>query len=96
MVETASRLRAIEKLETKPGLEDNAEFIERYTESLGNKAYVFRTASNKVVLSKALLELLEIDPEEFAIESIKYRAPIYEYPYPHPDPPLLTSTTRSW
>lgn len=33
---------------------------------------------NKLYLSKFLLETLEYDPENFAIEAVKYRTSLYE------------------
>ncbi len=41
--------------------------------------FVCRSTANKLVISKSLLNLLEYNPEDMAIEIIKYKAPLFEY-----------------
>lgn len=40
--------------------------------------FVCRSTANKLVISKSLLNLLEYNPEDMAIEIIKYKAPLFE------------------
>lgn len=44
-----------------------------------DKIYICKIAPNKMVLSRALLELLGEDLEAYAIELTKYKTPLREY-----------------
>jgi hypothetical protein len=73
--------------------EAGGEFLERYMQALGSRMFVCRFNNNKMLISKSLLEALEYDVEEFALETLRFRTPIYEYPPPHAGPPLPSATT---
>lgn len=63
IVEVNSRLHAIDKIKTTSDREDSRDFLERYTQALGNKMFVCRVSSNIMLLSKSLLSELEFEPE---------------------------------
>jgi hypothetical protein len=53
--------------------EEKPESIKKWLDILGDGMYVSGFGPNKVAFSKALLIQLGYDPEEFAVETIKYR-----------------------
>lgn len=58
-------------------VDDNQEFFDKFVDGLGNRMFVCRSTANRLVISKSLLTLLEYDPEEMAIEIVKYKAPLF-------------------
>jgi hypothetical protein len=67
IIQVTARLQAIEKIKTTPEREENSDFVEKYTHSLGNRMFVCRVSSSKMLISKSLLQQLEFNPEEFAL-----------------------------
>lgn len=45
---------------------------------MAGEIYMCKVAPNKLVISRPLLELLGEDPETYAIELCKYKAPLRE------------------
>lgn len=56
------RLQALEKIKTSAEREESSDFLERYTQSLGNRMFVCRVTNSKMLISKSLLEELEFSP----------------------------------
>jgi hypothetical protein len=76
MEETIARFNELKKHAGKEMKLENNDKFDKYIESLGNKMFVVRTSS-KFILSKSFIELLEYNPEEYCIESVKYRSSLY-------------------
>lgn len=47
-------------------------------DSLGTVPFVCKIFSEKLIISKSLLELKDYPPEEFIVESLKYKFPLLE------------------
>jgi hypothetical protein len=52
--------------------------MKRWLDTLGNSMYISGFGPNTVAISKSLLTQLGYDPEEFAVETTKYRKLILE------------------
>ena len=55
----------------------NSDLAESYVESLGNRLFYCK-GDDKLFMSKSLLELLDFDPEQMALEMVKYRTSLHE------------------
>jgi hypothetical protein len=58
--------------------EEKAESVKKCLDNLGDNMFICTLGINKVAVSKALLEYLEYDLEEFGIEAIKYKTIFHE------------------
>lgn len=56
----------------------DGEPLSRFIDSMAGETYMCKVAPNKLVISRALLEMLGEDPEAYAIELCKYKAPLRE------------------
>lgn len=56
----------------------DGEPLSRFIDSMAGETYMCKVAPNRLVISRALLELLGEDPETYAIELAKYKVPIRE------------------
>lgn len=77
MEQASQKLKELEHYQSKNNRELSIDQVEAYVDSLGSKMYCCKT-ENKVFLSKSFLELLEYNPEDLAIEFIKYRTSLHE------------------
>jgi hypothetical protein len=59
--------------------EEKPESMKKWLDILGDGMYVSGFGPNTVAISKSLLTQLGYDPEEFAVETTKYRKIILEY-----------------
>ena len=76
--EASYKLKVIEAVKLEESISDTSDLFESYIEQLGNRMFICRSTNNKLVISKSLLRLLEYDIEAFAIELIKFKAPLSE------------------
>lgn len=56
----------------------DGEPLSRFIESMEGEIYFCKAEPNKLVISRALLELLGEDPDNYALEMVKYRMPLKE------------------
>lgn len=59
----ADKIKSLDGINTKSEREESHDFLEKYIHSLGNRMYVCRISNNKMLLSRSLLEQLELNPE---------------------------------
>lgn len=47
-------------------------------DSLGNAPFIGKISSNKLIISKTMMEMFGYDSEDFIIECLRYKTPLFE------------------
>lgn len=88
-----------DKLKELKGSEPNKYFmIEEYQDmlnKLGNTPFFCKLSNKKMIISKTLLELFGYKAEDFILECMNYKMPLFEYFIFNTEDSILKVTVRS-